>query len=82
MCLMSPFSLLIEMAQEKVPKYLGTVSSLMGGFVRGCGGALVVFFAKIAKIFGIEYLIGFLTILPLFNLVLLFADHSFRSQKT
>ena len=79
--LMFPFSVLIDMAQERVPQYLGTVSSLLGGFAWGCGGLLVIFFAGVAEAVGIEKVIGGLSLLPLINLGLVFAAPSFRSGK-
>jgi len=54
----APFSILIGMAQEKAPQYVGTVSSFLGGFVWGCGGVLVIFFARIAELTSIEWLLG------------------------
>jgi hypothetical protein len=80
--LMFPFSVLIDMAQERVPQYLSTVSSLLGGFTWGCGGVLVIIFARIAEAVGIEKVIGGLILLPLINLGLVFAAPSFRSGKT
>ena len=79
--LMFPFSVLIDMAQEKVPQYLGTVSSLLGGFAWGCGGVLVIFFARVAEAVGVEKVLGGLSLLPLINLGLVFAAPSFRSGK-
>ena len=80
--LMFPFSVLIDMAQERVPQYLSTVSSLLGGFTWGCGGVLVIIFARIAEAVGIEKVIGGLILLPLINLGLVFVAPSFRSGKT
>jgi hypothetical protein len=79
---MSPVSVLIDMAQERVPQYLGTVSSLLGGFAWGCGGVLFIFFARVAEAVGIEKLIGGLSLLPLINLGLAFVAPSFRPGKT
>ncbi len=76
--LMLPFSLLIVMAQERAPGYVGTVSSFLGGFVWGLGGVLVVLFAKIAELTNIEWLLGGQVIFPLFSLVLVLAVPSFR----
>ena len=80
--LMFPFSVLIDMAQERVPQYLGTVSSLLGGFAWGCGGVLVIIFARVAEAVGIEKVMGGLSLLPLINLMLVLAAPSFRSGKT
>jgi FSR family fosmidomycin resistance protein-like MFS transporter len=66
--LMFPFSILIGMAQERAPQYVGTVSSFLGGFVWGCGGVLVIFFARIAELMSIEWLLGGLVLFPLFSL--------------
>ena len=80
--LMLPFSVLIDMAQERVPQYLGTVSSLLGGFAWGCGGVLVIIFARVAEAVGIEKVMGGLSLLPLINLMLVLTATSFRSAKT
>jgi FSR family fosmidomycin resistance protein-like MFS transporter len=78
--LMFPFSILMDMAQEKVPQYLSTVSSLLGGFTWGCGGVLVFLFASIAEIVGIEKVVDGMILFPLLNLGLVFASPSFRSR--
>ena len=80
--LMMPISVLIDMAQEKAPQYLGTVASLLGGFAWGCGGLLVIFFAKLAEIAGIQTVVGGLIIFPLFNLGVIFTAETFRSGST
>lgn len=77
--LMSPFSILIGMAQERVPRYVGTVSSFLGGFVWGCGGVLVILFAKIAELMSLERLLGWMVLLPLFSLALLLTAPGFRT---
>jgi FSR family fosmidomycin resistance protein-like MFS transporter len=79
--LMLPFSVLIDMAQERVPQYLGTVSSLLGGFAWGCGGVLVIIFARVAEAVGVEKVMGGLSLLPLINLGLVLTAPSFRSAK-
>jgi len=76
--LMFPFSILIAMAQERAPGYVGTVSSFLGGFVWGLGGVLVVLFAKIGELTNIEWLLGGLVLFPLFSLALVLAVPSFR----
>jgi len=78
--LMFPFSILIGMAQEKAPQYVGTVSSFLGGFVWGCGGVLVIFFARIAELMGIEWVLGGLVLFPLFSLALVLTAPSLRMQ--
>jgi fucose permease len=80
--LMFPFSVLIDMAQERVPQYLGTASSLLGGFAWGCGGVLVIFFATVAEAVGIEKVIAGLSLLPVINFGLVLVAPSFRSGKT
>lgn len=76
--LMFPFSILIGMAQERAPQYVGTVSSFLGGFVWGCGGVLVIFFARIAELMSIEWLLGGLVLFPLFSLALVLTAPSLR----
>jgi MFS family permease len=80
MALLSPISVLIDMAQEKAPQFISTVSSLLGGFAWGCGGILVIVFAKLAESIGIEMVVDSLIIFPLINLGLVFTS-SFRSGK-
>ncbi len=76
--LMLPFSILISMAQERAPQYVGTVSSFLGGFVWGCGGVLVVCFARLAEAVGVERLLGGLVLFPLVSLALALAVRSLR----
>jgi predicted MFS family arabinose efflux permease len=78
--LMLPFSILIGMAQERVPRYVGTVSSFLGGFVWGCGGVLVIVFARAAEMIGIEWLLRGLVLFPLFSLALVLTAPSLRAQ--
>jgi MFS transporter, FSR family, fosmidomycin resistance protein len=78
--LMLPFSILIGMAQERVPQYVGTVSSFLGGFVWGCGGVLVILFAGLAERIGIEWLLGGLVLFPLFSLALVLTAPALRVQ--
>lgn len=77
--LMGPFSILMDMAQERAPRYLSTVSSLLGGFAWGCGGVLVIFFAMIGEVWGIENVIGGLLLFLLINLGLAFKAPALRS---
>jgi FSR family fosmidomycin resistance protein-like MFS transporter len=77
--LMFPFSMLIGMAQEKAPRYVGTVSSFLGGFVWGCGGVLVILFAGIAELVSIKWLLAGLVLFPLFSLVLILSAPSLRT---
>jgi len=74
--LMFPFSLLIGMAQEKAPHYLGSVSSLLGGFAWGCGGVLVILFARLAERFGVEGVFVSLLVFPVFNLAVILLSGS------
>jgi Na+-transporting NADH:ubiquinone oxidoreductase subunit NqrD len=76
--LMLPFAILIGMAQERAPRYVGTVSSFLGGFVWGCGGVLVIVFARIAELVSIERLLGALVLFPLFSLALALTAPSLR----
>ena len=76
--LMFPVSILIGMAQERATQYVGTVSSFLGGFVWGCGGGLVIGFAKIAELMSIEWLLGGLVVFPLFSLALVLTAPSLR----
>lgn len=76
--LMFPVSILIGMAQERAPQYVGTVSSFLGGFVWGCGGVLVIGFAKIAELMSIEWLLSGLIVFPLFSLALVLMTPSLR----
>jgi len=78
--LMLPFSILIGMAQERAPRYVGTVSSFLGGFVWGCGGVLVIVFARAAEMIGIEWLLRGLVLFPLFSLALVLTAPSLRAQ--
>jgi MFS transporter, FSR family, fosmidomycin resistance protein len=80
LCLMLPFSILIGMAQERAPRYVGTVSSFLGGFVWGCGGVLVIFFARLAELTGIERLLGGLVLFPLLSLAVALRAPALRAQ--
>jgi predicted MFS family arabinose efflux permease len=77
--LMMPISVLIDLAQEKAPEYLGTASSLLGGFAWGCGGLMVIVFAKLSEIMGIQTVVNSLVLFPLLNLGLIFLTKGFRS---
>ncbi|MBP8986075.1 MAG: MFS transporter [Syntrophobacterales bacterium] len=78
--LMMPISVLIDMAQEKAPEYLGTASSLLGGFAWGCGGLLVIVFAKLAEVVGIQTVVNGLVLFPLLNLGLVSLTKGFRTS--
>jgi len=69
---MLPFSILIDMGQERVPQYLSTVSSLLGGFAWGSGGILIIVFAKIAETVGFENIIRGLIVFPVISLLLVY----------
>ncbi len=72
LALMLPFSILIDMGQERVPQYLSTVSSLLGGFAWGSGGILIIVFAKIAETVGFENIIRGLIVFPVISLLLVY----------
>jgi hypothetical protein len=65
---MSPYAILIQMAQERAPEHLGTSSALVGGFVWGSGGILVAGMGKIAEFIGIGNVLSALAIFPLLGL--------------
>jgi len=77
--LMLPFSILIAMAQERAPQYVGTVSSFLGGFVWGCGGVLVIAFARLAELTSVERLLGGLVLFPLLGLAVALTAPALRA---
>lgn len=79
--LMLPFSLLIGRAQERVPEYVGTVSSFLGGFVWGCGGVLVIAFARLGEALTIERLLTGLILFPLISFVVALAAPALRRDR-
>ncbi len=77
--LMLPSSILIDMAQEAFPAHTGAVSSFLSGFAWGCGGVLVILFAGIGELVGVEKMMAGLVLLPFINLGLVFGARAFRS---
>jgi FSR family fosmidomycin resistance protein-like MFS transporter len=78
--LMLPFSLLIGSAQERVPEYVGTVSSFLGGFVWGCGGVLVIVFARVGEALTVEGLLTGLVVFPLIGLAVALGAPALRGR--
>ena len=66
--IMSPYAILIQMAQERAPEHVGTASALVGGFVWGSGGILVAGMGKVAEFIGIGNVLSALAIFPLLGL--------------
>jgi FSR family fosmidomycin resistance protein-like MFS transporter len=70
--LYSTLPLWVVMAQELAPKGRSTVSGLIVGVALGTGGMMIPLAGKMADIFSIRMALGFLAIIPLLSIGLIF----------
>jgi len=67
--LMGAYSIIFEIAQNQAGRYVATVSSILGGFVWGCGGVSTILAARFAEFFGLQQMM--VGLMSLFIIILL-----------
>lgn len=81
LCLMSPFSIIIYLAQALSPQSLGVVSSILGGVVWGIGALTVSPIGWLAEAVGLRPILYCLCLVPLLALGLFFSCRTTSDRK-
>jgi len=56
--LMGSYSIIFEIAQNQAGHYVATISSILGGFLWGCGGVSTIVTARFAEAFGLRHMMA------------------------